>query len=81
MKTFREFLKFNENKICWRLIFEILIIHKPSLGSYEVPHKIWARSVQFFNVYWIQTNRQTPRQAKYRRRRLFSLKLVLATNS
>jgi len=48
MKTFREFLKFNENKICWRLIFEILIIHKPSLGSYEVPHKIWARSVQFF---------------------------------
>ena len=33
----------------WKLvsknIFKILIIHKPSLGSREVPQKIWARSV------------------------------------
>ena len=25
---------------CQRLIFEILIVHKPFLGSCEVPHKI-----------------------------------------
>ena len=36
-------------EFCWKLIFEILIIHKTSLGSCEVPpHKIWARSVQMF---------------------------------
>ena len=35
----------------WRLIFEILIIHKPSLGSCEVPLKMWARSVQPFIVF------------------------------
>ena len=52
------------------LIFEILIIQKPSLGSCEVQHKIWARSVRRFDVYWIQTNRHPDRQAKniYRRR-------------
>ena len=27
-------------EFCWRLIFEILITHKPSLGSFEVPYKI-----------------------------------------
>jgi len=27
-------------EFCWRLIFEILIIYKPSLGSCEVPHNI-----------------------------------------
>ena len=26
-------------KYCWWLIFEILIVHKPFLGSCEVPHK------------------------------------------
>ena len=42
----------------WRQIFEILMIHKPSLGSPDVPQKIWARSVQPF---WrlLDTNRQT----------------------
>ena len=41
-------LKKNKIKldICLRLIFEILIIHKPSLGSCELQHKIWAWSVQ-----------------------------------
>ena len=45
-------------KFWWRQIFEILIIHKPSLGSLDVPQKIWARSVQPF---WrlLDTNRQT----------------------
>ena len=41
-------------------VFEILIIHKPSLGSCEVPHKIWIRSVKPFIGY-----KQTDRQAKY----------------
>ena len=41
------------------------IIHKPSLGFREVAHKIWAWSVQPFWVYWIQTDNQTDRQAKY----------------
>ena len=49
----------------WRQIFEILMIHKPSLWSRDVPQKIWARSVQPF---WRlletnkQTNKQTPKQ-------------------
>ena len=35
-----------------------MIIYKPSLGSHEVPHKIWARSLQPF---WrlLDTNKQT----------------------
>jgi len=53
----------------WRQIFEILIFHKPSLGSLDVSQKIWARSVQPFDVYWIQTvkqtDKQTNRQAKF----------------
>ena len=40
--------------------FLIFIIHKPSRWSRDVPQKIWARS-----VYWIQTNKQTDRQAKF----------------
>ena len=27
-------------EFCWRLIFEIFTIQKPSLGSFEVRHKI-----------------------------------------
>ena len=48
-----------EIEFWWRQIFEILIIHEPSLGSLDVPQKIWARSVQPF---WrlLDTNRQTP---------------------
>ena len=45
----------------WRQIFEILMIHKPSLWSRDVTQKIWARSVQPF---WrlLDTNRQTNKQ-------------------
>jgi len=45
----------------WRQIFEILVIHKPFLGSLGVPQKIWARSVQPF---WrlLDTNKQTDTQ-------------------
>ena len=45
----------------WRQIFEILMIHEPSLGSLDVPQKNWARSVQPF---WrlLDTNKQTNKQ-------------------
>ena len=35
-------------EFCCRQICENLIIHKPSLGSHDVSHKIWAWSVQPF---------------------------------
>ena len=58
--------KFNANRIllCGK-VFEILIIQKPSQRSYEVPHKIWAQSVQPFWRLLDTNDRQTPRQAKY----------------
>ncbi len=54
-------------EFCWRQFFEILIIQKPSLGPHDVPHKIWAWSVQlFWRHFWKQTDRrQIDRQAKY----------------
>ena len=39
---FVHFLKFYANQKLFDTTFEILIIHKPSLGSCEVLHKIWA---------------------------------------
>ena len=52
-------------EFCWRLIFEILIIHKPFMGLCEVPHKIWVRSFQLFLVFigYKQTNKQTDKQS------------------
>ena len=72
-KKFANFIKkiskfYDNPSFVWlRLIFEILIIHKPSLRSCQVPHKIKTGSVQSFDVYWIQTNkhRHPDRQAKY----------------
>ena len=57
-KIFKNLMKI---EFWWRQIFENLIIHKPSLGSREIPQKIWTRSVQPF---WrlLDTNRQTNRQ-------------------
>ena len=43
----------------------MLIIHKPSLGSYEVPHKIEPDRFSRFDVYRTQTNKPTNRQEKY----------------
>ena len=45
----KNFQKFNENRILMEAYFEILILNKPSLGSREVPHKIWARSQNSLN--------------------------------
>ena len=63
------------NKKLKTQIFQILIIHKPSLGSREVPHKIWARSVQpFWRLF--DTNKQTnkiDRQVKFIYRLIFCL--------
>ena len=57
------------------LIFEILIMHKLSLGSCEVRPDRFSR----VDVFWIQTNKQTPkqtpRQAKYKYR-LYQLFLI-----
>ena len=64
-KKIVDFENLLEIEICWRQIFKILIIHKPSLGSCEVPQKTWAESVQPFSNTNKQTFRQTDRQAKY----------------
>ena len=40
--NFVDFLNLMKIEFCWKLIFEILIIFKPSLGSCEVQYKIWA---------------------------------------
>ena len=56
---FCAFLKFYANQKLFDTTFEILIIHKPSLGSCEVPLKIWAWSVQPFWRLLDTTNRQT----------------------
>jgi len=55
---FRAFSKFFKNKKLLTQIFKILIIHKPSLGSREVPQKFGPDRFSRFDVYWIQTNRQ-----------------------
>ena len=46
--VFVNFQNFTNIKKCCRQLFEIMSIHKPSLGSCEVPHTIWAQSVQTF---------------------------------
>ena len=48
-------------KFCWREIFENSIIHKPSLGSCEVP----IGSAVLMIIGYKQTTKQTDRQAKY----------------
>ena len=57
IQFFQRFWNFTKIKSFWRHIFAILSINKPFLGSCEVPHKIWIRSMQPF--YWIQTDKQT----------------------
>ena len=61
-KSFKIFKNLMKIEFWWSQIFEILIIHKPFLGPREVPHKIWAWSVQPF---WLDTNRQTDKLNLY----------------
>ena len=53
-------------EFCWRLIFENVIIHKPSLGSCEVPYKFGHDRISHFQ-FWclLVTNGQTKRKEKY----------------
>ena len=44
------------------------IVNEFSLGSCEVPNKFWPDRFSRFDVYWIQTNRKTNRQAKFKYR-------------
>ena len=62
-KKNRGFLKFSKIEFGWRQIFENLIIHKPSLGSREIP-QFGPDRLSRFDVYCIQTNRQTPEHPK-----------------
>ena len=59
---FQNFKKFNDDRILMETIFEISIIHKPSLGSLDVPQKFGPDRFSRFDVYWIQTDRQTDKQ-------------------
>ena len=65
IKKFRGLIKFNEIEFCWRPIFESLIIHRPSQGHVRSHKNVMSDRFSRFGVYWIQTNKQTPRQAKY----------------
>ena len=62
IKKNRAFSKFSKIEFCAWQIFENSIIHKPSLGSPEVPHKVRPGSGQSF---WrlLDTNKQTPKQS------------------
>ena len=60
---FHAFKKFYKIKTFKHNFFEILIIHRPSLRSREVPHKIWAPSVQSLCRLLDTTERQIDRQA------------------
>ena len=68
-KTKTNFIKkcrgYSEIEFCKRLIFENSIVNKPSLGSPRVPQKILTKRFSRFDVFWIQTDRQTNRQGKY----------------
>ena len=44
---FKKFTK-NKKKTLKHKFLNFLILHKPFLGSREVPPKVWARSVQPF---------------------------------
>ena len=50
---------FNENRICWRLIFKNLITHKPFPCHARSYTKFGPDRFSRFDVYWIQTDRQT----------------------
>ena len=41
------------------------MVHKPTLGSCEVPNKTWTRPVGRLAVYRLQTNKQTEKQIVY----------------
>ena len=56
------YLKLYKNLNFWRQIFAILIIHNPSLESCEVPKKFEPGWFSHFDVYQLQTDRQTSKE-------------------
>ena len=46
-------------------MIEILFFHKPFLGSLDVPQKFGPDRFSRFDVYWIQTNKQTDKPNLY----------------
>jgi len=65
-KKFRGFFKFNGLKFCWMLIFEILNIHKSSLGSCK-PTKFLNQigSAVLTCIRYQQTNTMADKQSIY----------------
>ena len=69
--SFVDFQNFLKIEFCYKQIFENSIIHNPSVGSREVPSKnlgpIGSAVLAFLG--YKQTDKQTPKQAKYINRR------------
>ena len=63
-KKLRGFSRFTKNKKLLTQIFKIFFIHKPSLGSRDVPKKIGPDQFNCFDVYWIHTNKHPDIEAK-----------------
>ena len=59
LKKISLIFKIFKNRFLLRQIFLNYIIYKPSLGSHEVPQQFGSDWFSRFNVYWIQTHRQT----------------------
>ena len=76
-QNFVDFLNLMIIELCWRLIFEILIIHKPFLGSCEVPHKIWADKTTSKLYILIQGVPRNMTEASRFENRLWSLDLFV----
>ena len=55
---FVDFQNFTKIEECWRQLFVILSIHKPSLGHVRFHTKSGPNRFSRFDVYWIQTDRQ-----------------------
>ena len=67
---FQDFKTFYKNKLNFLTrIFRILIFHKPSLGSREIPQTnvgpIGSAVLTFIGYKQTQTNKQTDKQAKF----------------
>ena len=58
------FQNFMEVEFCWRLFFFTLIIHKLPLGHVRSHKKFRPDRFNRFDVYWIQTNKQTSKVLK-----------------
>ena len=65
LSKLRGFSNFIKIEFWWRQVFQIFMVLKPSQGSCEVPYKIGPDRFCRFDVFRIQTYRQTPRQAEY----------------